>query len=300
MNDQIEFRPPRQTGMLFQLTVIAILVAVFSLSMAQALQTQLGSSFFILLGISIIVFVPVPILMYRVYALWRAIYTLERDGVHLRWGLRFEDIPLTEILWVCPTSELGFHLSPPLLSWPGSIQGSRHVKELGIVEFMASSYDMVLIATERRVFAISPQDPVTFVRAFQNAAELGSLSPMQASSIYPTFVFGRIWQNPIARNLLLSALVLNVFLLVWVGSIVSNRNTISLGFTANGVPLELGPATSLLLLPILSAFFYAVDLIAGTYFYRVEEHRPIAYILWGCSILSPILLFMGAFFTSQV
>ncbi len=296
MNESLVFQPPRRTGFLFQVIVIGLFISCFGITLSQALKTPIGVLFLLLFGLAVIFFLPLPVLLYRIYALFRSRYVMQRDGIHLQWGLRSEDIPLNEVLWVSPTSELSFRLALPWIYWPGSIQGVRNTKELGIVEYMASDAScLVLIATEHRVFAISPNNPISFLRAFQQATEMGSLSPMAAASVYPTFILGKIWSDRLARYLLLSGLLLNAILLVFVSLIISTRKTISLGYTAAGLPVEAGPATGLLLLPILSAFFYVIDLISGIYFFRLPEERLIAYILWGSSIITPFLLIIGAY-----
>jgi hypothetical protein len=50
--------------------------------------------------------VPVPFLGYRAYALLRADYYIDRDSLAMLWGLRVEDIPLTDIEWVRPASDV--------------------------------------------------------------------------------------------------------------------------------------------------------------------------------------------------
>ena len=64
--------------------------------------------------------------IYRLYALQNASYIIARDGVHLRWGARREQIPMDEILWVHPAAELPAPVSLPRLRWPGAVLGLRH------------------------------------------------------------------------------------------------------------------------------------------------------------------------------
>jgi hypothetical protein len=59
------------------------------------------------------------LLAYRLYALWTASYSLERDGVHLRWGFRSEDVPIDAVLWVRTDENLGMRLALPFFRWPG-------------------------------------------------------------------------------------------------------------------------------------------------------------------------------------
>jgi hypothetical protein len=67
-----------------------------------------------------------------------------------------------------------------------------------------------------------------------------------------------------------------------------------MGFDATQRPLEAGPAESLLLLAVLGGFSYVLDLIAGLFFYRHATSQPVAYLLWGASVVVPILLLAGA------
>jgi hypothetical protein len=49
-------------------------------------------------------------------------------------------------------------------------------------------------------------------------------------------------------------------------------------------------STQLLLLPILCIFFFIADLIGGLFYYRKNDTRPIAFVLWIGSITTGILL----------
>ena len=65
---------------------------------------------------------PLPLFTYRLYSLWRSTYVVARDGMRLRWGLRVEDIPISDILWVYRADEVEFSPSLPLLRWPGNLE----------------------------------------------------------------------------------------------------------------------------------------------------------------------------------
>ena len=182
------FRPPVQRGYLVHLSAILVLLALGGLGLWQAFSTDVGPAFITFLLPGILALALVILLGYRVYALRGAFYALERDGFRLHWGLRTEVIPINTITWVGLAGELGEDLPLPALRWPGSIVGTRQLSGLGPVEFMAAqTSDLVLIITRKRVYAISPEDPLVFLQAFQRLTELGSLSPLKSQSIYPTF-----------------------------------------------------------------------------------------------------------------
>ena len=98
-----------------------------------------------------------------------------------------EKLPLA--LWLPPRS-----LPLPPLSFPGAIIGLRQVEELGEVEFLASdTKTMLLVATPQKVYAISPEDTRGFVRTFQIAMEMGSITPLTAYSAEPAAFARRVY-----------------------------------------------------------------------------------------------------------
>jgi Bacterial PH domain len=235
--------------------------------------------------------------LYRAYALMRADYILDRDSLELRWGLRDEDIPLTDIEWLRPASDLTTPLRLPWLPLPGAVLGLRRHPDLGEVEFLASSSkNLLLVATSKRVYAISPTNAAKFAQTFARTIEMGSLLPTKARSVYPSFIFSRAWANPLARFLWLAGLFLNVGMAVWVMLTIPTLNRVSLGFTPSGGALPPSPASQLILLPVISSFLFLVGLFSGMYFYRWETHRILALILWASSAFSALLFLLAVFF----
>jgi hypothetical protein len=301
----VAFDPPRKSGTLFHLGLMTALALLAVWGLWQASQTDSVVFFILYLLPVILAVILVPLLVYRLLALTRAFYHLERDGISFRWGLRLEDIPIDAVQWVRSAGEVrGTLRSLPLprLRWPGSVVGVKRLANGTQVEFMASeSSDLVLVATQGAIYAISPEDPRAFLAAYQRLTELGSLTPLPARSVYPTFLLARVWQTPAARYLLLGGLALNLILLGWVGLVAPGRAQIVLGLQRGG---ETMPGIRLLLLPVLSGFFFLTDLFVGMYFYRREigrqaEQGPpalnqtLAYLLWGSGAFTPLLFMLA-------
>ena len=285
------FLPPRRPGVVFHALAVLASLAGGTIALAYALSGASGTQFTLILVLALVLLAPLPLLLYRGFALLRANYNLERDGLRLRWGLRQQDIPLPEIEWVRPASELGFSLPLPPLHWPGAVLGVRTVPELGPVEFLsATTVGMLLLATPDRVYAISPEDPRAFIRAFQRAWECGSLSPLPAYSARPTAFLEQVWQDRLARFPLLVGAALTVGLFLLVGLVIPTSGPLSIGFDPSGQPFPPGPPERLMLLPVLAGFTLAVNLLLGLFLYRYDAQRPIAYLLWLSSALTPLLL----------
>ncbi len=301
-----EFRPRHTAGMIFHLGVIAILGAITAWGLWQASLADNSLIFVLSLLPAILAVVLIPFLAYRLQALRGAFYLLERDGISLRWGLRSEEIPIDSVLWVRPADELGGALPLPWLYWPGAVLGTRQRAGSTPVEFMASqTQQLVLVATQKRIYAISPGDPAVFLSTYHRLTELGSFSPLTARSVYPTFLLARVWRRRTARYLLLTGLAINLLLLAWVFLVAPQRGQVNLGFQRGGEPQ---PAIQLLLLPVLSSFFFLVDFIGGLFFYRRgvlllampagagtarAPNMVLAYLLWGSGFLTALLFFVA-------
>lgn len=274
-----------------------LLVTIFSVCIWQATKYKSGSGL-ILWGLAcLLTFFPLPFLAYRVYALNRGDYLLDRETITIRWGLRLEQIPVSDVDWVRSAFDLTTPLRLPLFSMPGAILGTRHHPDLGKVEFLAdNSAKLLLIATASKVFAISPDDPVTFTQNFQRIVEMGSLTAVPPQSFYPSFVVGQAWQSRLARFTWLTGLFLNIGLLVWVSLLAPDLEFIPMGFLTTGVPRNVVPAVQLFLLPIISILFYFISWLAGLRYFRRPTQRILAYLTWSFSSLSGLLFLLAVLF----
>ncbi len=295
MENQTVFPPNRRLGLIFHAAAALILLGAAALVFFQVYQREVGQVFITGILLAVILVSPLPLLVYRGYALAQASYALDRDGLRIRWGLRAEDIPLPQIEWVRPADELGFRLPLPFLQWPGAVVGRRKVEGLGPVEFIASDVrSLLLVATPEKVYAISPADERSFVRSYRRIIELGSLTPIPSRSVLPAAFLERVWHDLLARYMIIAGMGLTALLLVVSILLIPAHATVFLGYDAAGQPLEPISSERLLLLPLLGGVEYVVSLLVGLYFYRLKEQRLASYLLWGSSILLPLLLLLAA------
>jgi hypothetical protein len=304
--EEFLFTPPRRAGLLFLLGLILIFLGGAALGLYRASQAQIGPIFIVSMLPALLAVVFVPFLAYRLYCLQASSYILERDGLRLRWGLRVEHIPMSEILWVGRQSDYSGLLPLPVIRLPGAVVGVRQVHGAAqaysprLVEYMASeSHGLILIGVKERIFAISPSDADSFLFDYQRFTELGSLTPLVGRSVYPSFLLGRVWRSLPARLTLLASLVLSLVLTGWVVLAIPAHTQVHLGFYPDGSPGDLVPAVQLLLLPVLNGIIVSVDVVAGLFFFRREQTQNLSYLLWGSSALVPLLFLLGVFFILQ-
>src|SRR3990172_9744465 len=169
------YPPPKRRGLIVHGTLFFVLAAVALTGFISLTRAEVGPAFLISLLIALVSFIPLPFLAYRAYSLFRADYHLDRDSLAINWGLRVEDIPLTDIEWMRPADDLTRPLVLPSLPFPGGILGVRRHPDLGVVEYLAAdAKKLLIIATAKRVFVISPDDPAGLAQTFARATELGS------------------------------------------------------------------------------------------------------------------------------
>lgn len=297
MDSIVRHAPPRRAGMIVHITAAVLLAGATGFSLWFAFQQAVGAYFVLLLILSLLLLPLLAIMVYRGYALQQAGYSLERDGLRLRWGLRAEDIPLPDVEWVRSANELGFDLPLPALHLPGAILGTLNVEGLGAVEFMASDAgSILLVATSSKVFAISPENPGAFMRSVQRTMEMGSIAPIASRTALPAAYLQVVWADRRARALILSGLGISLLLFVIVGVLISTRPEISLGYTSDVTPMPPTSSERLLLLPVLAGFAFGVDLTGGLFFYRRIEQRLVAYLLWASSSMTGLLLILAVLF----
>jgi hypothetical protein len=297
VNDSFEFNPPKRSGVIFHIVCIVFLILGGGIGLYRIAYADVGPTFLLYL-LPIILAVPlVPILIYRLSYLQNAVYKLERDSVRLQWGLRVEVIPTSTILWIQRASDLSEPIRYPWLRWPGSVLGTRKLGGDTPVEFLASkSSDLILVATYERVYAISPKDPDEFLNAYQQLTELGSLISPQPQSVRPTSLLVGVWKTALSRYLILLGIFLSIILIVWIVLVAPTRSELSLGFLPTGEPRDPIRGVRLLLLPILNSISLVINFFAGLILFRRVEQRPLAYILWGNSVLVAGLFLIATHF----
>ncbi|MEK6256544.1 MAG: PH domain-containing protein [Chloroflexota bacterium] len=301
MDDHFEIEPARKFGYFIQVTLAAILASLAVASVAQAYKFPLGTLFLLFLFAGLLLALPVPVLLYRTYALYRSNYIVGRDGLQVRWGLRELHIPMTDIEWVRLENTLEQPLNLPQIRWPGGVLGTRKQAALGDVEFIANrTSGLVLIGAKQGIIALSPPDQKVFIQSFRKQIELGPLKAMDSRSVYPSFLLAELWKLKWARGLLLLGLGLNIAQLLWVAIAIPSTESISLGFAPNGALLPPVASVQLFLLPILSLFFYLGNSTIAAYFFRKDERHPLAYILWGSSVITTSIFLFGVILILQV
>ncbi|GAB4496995.1 MAG: hypothetical protein OHK0052_07810 [Anaerolineales bacterium] len=301
-NAPVIFEPPRRTGLVVHAALLSALLALTLFNLWQTVRAPMGAIFLTNLLLALLSALPIPLVFYRMRALQTAVYELSRDGIVLRWGLRSVELPMPTVLWVRRAEEVLANLPLPPLIWHGALVGTalRPARGLPPIEFLAARRTgLLLIATEQRVYAISPADPESFLHTIHRLLEYGSITPIAYRSRYPLELLREAWQSRPLRALFVANIGLNAALLTWVSLSIPRQTTIRLGFDAAQQPGVAVAAAGLLLLPFLSMFFSALNGLLGLYFFRREPLRFLAYLLWISGAFFPALFLLAVGFILQ-
>jgi hypothetical protein len=291
------FPPPKRRGLIIHGVLTLVLAVIAGAGFINLTRANVGPTFLVSLLVALASFTPIPFFVYRAYSLWRADYHLDRDSLAINWGLRVEDIPLTDIEVIRSADDLTVPLSLPPLRLPGGLVGMRRHPDLGVIEFLASdAKKLLLVATAKRVFVISPENPAGLTQTFARATELGSLTPVESKSVYPSFVVTQAWSSGLARYLWLTTLFLNLGLFVWASLIIPTTPRVALGPQLAGNTLETVPSSQLIIFPVASLLLSVTGWVAGLYFYRWERERVLAFIVWGSSMLMSLFFLIAVLF----
>lgn len=287
------FAPPRRKGVVINLGGLLLTTTLVVVLLSLSVSQQPGLPVILLLLGALLFSLPIPVLIYRLYCLLQSGYWLGRNGMRLRWGLRWVQLPFDYVVDIARADELENPLNLPRWTWPGSVVGQTNDGELGRIEFLSSEAEqLVLLGTRDGVIAISPENAQTFVAEFKRQSERGSLRPVTPYSISPSFVLVEAWAEAWVAALLVSGAALALGLLVLVAILVPGLGAVSLG-SVDSQSAEQVAGVQLFLLPALNLFFYMGNFILGLLFYREQQGLRFSYLLWGSSVVTGVLFLLG-------
>ena len=276
------YAPARGKGLLFLFPLCAGLIALEVFLFLRFDISQVGLQFFLLLIALLLIGIPLLFLLYRLFSLIFSEYRLERDGLHIQWGLRTEVIPLNAIEWIRFPGEMTEDVPWSVLPMPGAYLGTVKVDEHLTYEFLASDMNkMLFLGTPRCTYAISPRNPDAFLNGFERILQMGTLTNVEWISSRPGNWLIEAWQSKAGRISVISSLVFLITLYIFVGTQFRVGETISLSFSPSGEPLESISSVNMLVVPLGATFIWLLGSIMGLLLFQRPENRRTGEIVWG-------------------
>ena len=258
--------------------------------------SNVGIQFFLLLIALIIIAVPLMFLLYRLYSLIFSVYRLERDGLHIRWGLRREVIPLNAIEWIRPPAEMTEDVPWSVMPMPGAYLGTVRVDEHLTYEFLASDISkMLFLRTSRFVYAISPRDPKAFLTGFERILQMGALTNVQWTTARPGNWLIEAWNSRSGRICTFLSLFFLIVMYIWMGLRFQVMKQISFSFSPTGEPLDLLPSVNMLVIPLAATIIWVLGTALGLLIFQRRESRRTAGLVWGAVTAAVLQCLIAAF-----
>ena len=288
------YAPSRVKGILFLGAVCAALTAAEIFLVSTFGGTKIGLQFFLLLIAMIIAAVPLGFLLYRLYSLIFSYYRLERDGLHIQWGLRAEVIPLNAIEWIRSPAEMTEDVPWSVLPMPGGYLGTVPVDDRNTYEFLASDMGtMLFLGTSRYIYVISPRNPAAFMTGFERILQMGSLSGEEWTTSRPVGWLLDAWADLPGRIASILSVLFLVALYVWIGLNFQTDTGLTAAFSPTGTPAEGIAPVNVLVLPLGATFVWFAGTVLGLWIFQRKKEKGIAELVWGASCAA-VLLFLAA------
>ncbi|MFQ3662274.1 MAG: PH domain-containing protein [Chloroflexaceae bacterium] len=233
-------------------------------------------------------------LAYRVAAALSLAYTLDRNGLYILWLGNRAVVPLGQIESIeSGLSEPATGASPfagiAYLSGSARLPDGRELQRFSTVPLTRA----LIIHTPSEAYAISPRDVDGFVQDLEQRRRLGAVQQL-APGVETGRVFAyTFWRDPLAREGVLGALLLNLALL---GALMvlypSLPALIGWRSDATGAIVAMAPRYQILLLPLAGAAILFLNVGVGLWLYGRE---PVgARMLQATSVVVQVLFGVAA------
>ena len=289
-----DFSPPKGKSLAINGVVTAILIAVILFLLISGSMSVQGWLSILFIGVGLLLLIPLALAIYRIITIATTVYSLNRDTLEVKWGLRRELIPMREIAWIHPVSDFETPLPLGFTLVKGSYYGERTVNGLGKTLFVATAPDqMVLIKLSEAYLVISPEEITSFIESWKQFSQLGSLQQIEPESENLRMLWRRLMDDILAKRLLLGVAISFLVLLVSTAIIVGLLQQVV------WVSMEPVPSPRLFLLPLISLFFNVLNILTGLFLYLQERtSKTVVYLILGWSILINVIMTLAMIFMS--
>lgn len=289
------YAPSRWKGIFFLTFTCTLLTGLEVFLIRRFDLTQVSLQFFLMLIALIIFGIPLVFLLYRLFSLIFSFYRLERDGLHIQWGLRTEVIPLSAIEWIRSPREMTEDVPWSVLPMPGAYLGTVGVGDHTTYEFLASDMGkMLFVGTSRYIYAISPQSTSGFLTGFERMLQMGVLSDPEWTTARPGNWLLEAWRDRTGRVSTILSMILLAALYIWTGSRFQTRGSEAVtsyeieGASGNTI------VVTLLTIPMIATVLWLFGSALGMLIFQQKKNRRTAELVWAAVSAAVLQCLIGA------
>jgi hypothetical protein len=288
----LDSHPPQSPGRLVGLAIIASVI-LLDLGMLLLLFIAPVSVLTVFLSLFILTsFIVIAFIAYVTSGIANVRYRVENGLLVIEWGRILQVIPLKEILSIVPSEALESIENFRGVRWPGCMigLGSLKIQDGSIYPTTFFSTRMleqqVLIVTDSMAYGLSPGDPFSFIASLQ-ALMKGESDADQVSAYSDLDILEwSIWRDRAALLLASAPVILNLTLFAFLATAYSRLpEEVPLHYNQVGIIDRAGSPAGLFILPLIGLVAWTTTGLTGWFYYAVRLERPVAYIVWGITVV---------------
>jgi len=218
------------------------------------------------------------------YSLATMEYSLDRNGIVIKWGGTVQIISLNSIKSIIPASSAGL---PKIsgISWPGNYIGNGKLATIGDVQCYLTEKQpdkVIYLVTEKNTYGISIENPRKFAQEVQLRKNLGQLIPLEShAQRIPNF-----WESLSIDRYLQYLLFLSFFSVfsMWLFFTIQFQDLpsqISVHFPlyVENEIISLKSKNSLFILPQTASIIFLSNLVIAFFLYKTTKFVSYLFLL---------------------
>jgi hypothetical protein len=290
----MSFAPyPTRSG-LISIGIAATGAIVLTLLVRALLQTPAPADLFkLLLGLLLVLALTIGAFYWAIIA-FNLNYHINRNGLMIQWGLSRQLIPIHMIETIIPGNRVA---TPPKfrgLNIGGLRFGWANLAEYGSLRFRTTAPldSSLLVITRERSYVISPRQPDSFIKAWQDRQYLGATQqwPHQIRHRWPFNL--PLLLDPWTWSLLGAAALICFALFGYLAvGYAALPQSIPIHFDSLGQADRIADKSQIFIFPIAGALVLLLNALLGSLIYRREKIA--AYLLWGTAAVMQLYLWLA-------
>lgn len=296
----LETHPPRTPGRSVGLVLIVALILIDAGLLALVFLLPITLLTFFL---GLLIFVSIPaflVAIFGVATLSTGRYTVTGNFLVIEWGRLRRVVELSSIQSIHLGEEIEQLERFRGVRWPGYLFGRGMITGESFTRLPATFYatrppgKQLLVVSDEGAIGLSPVDPI----AFRNClAEAPKADPDGEYPLYTSdnrFLGWPIWRDRVAHICLGVTLLINGALFALLTAFYSRLPAdVPLHFDLSGSVDRAGSPNGLFVLPLIGLIAWILALVGGWYFHHKRAEPPVAYIVWGATMLIEVAAWVG-------
>lgn len=292
----MSFQPyPTRSGFIaLGVAVIFGAVAIWLVNLLLRQQSP-WQTFTLLVGLLLVLDLTGLALYWMLIAL-RLNYHLTRNGLAIQWGLGQQRIPIGTIKDIIPGKDITTPANFKGLNLGGLHVGRGELSQYGPLKFRSTAplSQSLLVVTPNQTYVISPQNPNSFLKAWQARQPLGPTQhwTLHTQRQWPLNI--PLFADPLTWWLLGAAALLCLALLGYISLRYQDfPPSLPIHFDSLGRADRIADKSTLFVLPAAGAAVWIINTLLGSIIYSREKLGT--YLLWGSTIAMQLCLWVAIF-----